>query len=139
MISTLFEDLEVPTKKCNQCLVEKPLALFSNNSGASHLRSKCRHCESLQRRQRSQYKSLRPPTNHVCPICDRNEDQCRGKGGSRSGTWCLDHNHKTGEFRGWLCHDCNRALGNFKDDTDLLEKALNYLKSTQTSLSKELD
>jgi len=27
-----------------------------------------------------------------------------------------------------LCHWCNSALGLFKDNTDVLEKALDYLK-----------
>jgi hypothetical protein len=40
---------------------------------------------------------------------------------------CLDHCHKTGEFRGWLCSRCNRAIGLIGDSTEALTKALNYL------------
>lgn len=39
-----------------------------------------------------------------------------------------DHNHKTGKFRGFLCGNCNRALGYFKDSKIIISKALNYLK-----------
>jgi len=39
----------------------------------------------------------------------------------------VDHCHLTGDVRGLLCHQCNVALGGFKDDLELLEKALNYL------------
>ena len=42
--------------------------------------------------------------------------------------WVLDHDHLTGEFRGWLCNKCNSALGWFKDDPKIISKALDYLK-----------
>lgn len=40
----------------------------------------------------------------------------------------LDHNHQTGELRGFLCFNCNTALGNFKDSKDVLMNAVYYLK-----------
>jgi len=40
----------------------------------------------------------------------------------------LDHNHTTGVLRGWLCMLCNTGLGKFKDNPDLLRKALSYLE-----------
>jgi Recombination endonuclease VII len=40
-----------------------------------------------------------------------------------------DHNHATGEFRGWLCDTCNRGLGLFNDDPILMRKAANYVES----------
>ena len=39
----------------------------------------------------------------------------------------IDHDHKTGKFRGLLCYNCNAGLGNFKDNKISLRKALNYL------------
>ena len=124
--TTLFENINIETKKCNQCKSEKPLSAFAKTG--TYLRSKCRDCEKSQSRQRNSFRNLSPPVNHICPICKRSEEDCTGEGGKKAGTWCCDHNHDTGEFRGWLCHSCNRALGNFKDRTDLLENALQYLK-----------
>lgn len=39
----------------------------------------------------------------------------------------LDHNHKTGKLRQFLCTNCNRGLGHFQDNYDLLLEAAQYL------------
>ena len=41
---------------------------------------------------------------------------------------CLDHNHVTGEVRGWLCRNCNAALGLLQDNKETLSKLISYLK-----------
>jgi hypothetical protein len=41
----------------------------------------------------------------------------------------IDHNHDTGEFRGVLCRQCNRALGMFKDSSTILRNAVEYLEA----------
>lgn len=40
----------------------------------------------------------------------------------------LDHCHKTGKFRGWLCQRCNMGIGKLGDDESGLLKALEYLR-----------
>jgi len=39
----------------------------------------------------------------------------------------IDHCHKTGAVRGILCSECNLGLGKFRDDLDLLQRAVDYL------------
>ena len=39
----------------------------------------------------------------------------------------VDHNHKTGAIRGFLCHKCNKTLGLFNDDPKLFTRAFKYL------------
>ena len=41
----------------------------------------------------------------------------------------IDHNHETGEFRGVLCKQCNRALGMFGDSPVVLRNAVEYLEA----------
>jgi hypothetical protein len=41
----------------------------------------------------------------------------------------VDHDHKTNKVRGLLCNACNKGLGHFHDNVELLQKAINYLKS----------
>jgi hypothetical protein len=39
----------------------------------------------------------------------------------------VDHDHTTGNFRGWLCNTCNLAIGKLGDNVAGLTRALNYL------------
>lgn len=42
-----------------------------------------------------------------------------------------DHNHITKKVRGLLCPSCNRGLGYLKDNINILENAINYLKENE--------
>ncbi len=46
------------------------------------------------------------------------------------GKICLDHDHKTNKFRGWLCTRCNVAIGMVKDNSETLIALSEYLKKT---------
>jgi hypothetical protein len=60
--------------------------------------------------------------NGLCEICgDRNIDPSRTR-------LTIDHDHITGEFRGILCSNCNRAIGLFKDDSKTAMMAAIYLE-----------
>lgn len=54
-----------------------------------------------------------------CSICGSTEEQV--------GTFCLDHNHQTGQVRGLICRRCNHLLGCAGDDQKVLQAAVTYL------------
>lgn len=58
--------------------------------------------------------------NHCCDICSVPESECT-KG------LALDHDHQTGEFRGFICNNCNRGLGLLGDNLESIEKVVKYL------------
>jgi hypothetical protein len=55
-----------------------------------------------------------------CAICRTDTPGGRGR-------FHVDHCHATGRVRGLLCSDCNLGLGRFKDDTELLQTAADYI------------
>lgn len=125
IINTLYGEDHIESRVCSDCGVEKPLCEFSMDT--TYVRSKCKECKRKHTRETNLLRKSypKPPKDHACPICgDTEEDQIK-KGYVRT-SWCLDHDHNTGKFRGYLCHLCNTGLSNFKDNPDILEKALEY-------------
>ena len=49
----------------------------------------------------------------------------------------LDHDHKTGKIRAFLCTNCNRGLGHFQDSSELLQKASDYLKAHSSNVDEQ--
>lgn len=43
----------------------------------------------------------------------------------------FDHCHKSNRFRGWICHQCNVALGHVRDNQKLLRKLADYLEKSK--------
>lgn len=49
---------------------------------------------------------------------------------------CLDHNHKTGNFRGLLCQSCNRNLGWFEEREKEVREYLSAYNNFDNVLAK---
>jgi len=112
------------SKPCTKCGLLKPLEAFGpHKCGALGLNPKCRECcrkDSLKyTKDDREGKAARPRPTH-CECC-REPNTTR-----RALHW--DHDHVTGEFRGWLCHHCNIALGAVDDSIPLLEQLIAYIK-----------
>ena len=66
------------------------------------------------------YSAMNMAQDFCCAICKNPNIANRRLG--------VDHDHKTNEIRGLLCHNCNLGLGYFKDSTELLSRAIKYLQ-----------
>jgi hypothetical protein len=52
-----------------------------------------------------------------CAICGRGDESLG-----------VDHNHATGVVRGLLCSECNKGIGLLREDPDVLQRAVEYLR-----------
>lgn len=125
-------------KTCNKCLVYLDDSLFSKHSGANYLRPECKRCNYKLAKERKLLKDKHdyPEKGYSCPICLKDESSLTGVGGKAS-VWVLDHDHATGNFRGYICHNCNRALGCFGDNVERIKRAIAYIESTSTGPMQE--
>lgn len=64
--------------------------------------------------------------NFVCAICQQPE-KAIDKKSKKVRDLAVDHCHITGKMRALLCTNCNMGLGAFKDNLELLQKAVNYI------------
>lgn len=74
-----------------------------------------------------QYHQMVSDQKGGCAICPNLLEDPKIGGGP-----CIDHSHSTGKVRGILCGSCNKGLGLFKDNPELLEKAARYLRKSST-------
>jgi hypothetical protein len=121
------------TKICNVCHKLLPTINFARNQNGVNnrpvRRPSCQECriilegEDMAPTDRREWERRKPHnTPFECPICSKR---------TIAGVTCrivLDHNHTTGNIRGWICDSCNTGIGRFKDDIALLRRAIQFLE-----------
>ena len=136
-------------RQCITCKVRKPLTEFYRHSqNPNTTQSNCKICtnnQSIERRKIPGYSRRIRQRFHIrkygltierfneivslqyggCAICGST------KGGTRyfDERLHIDHDHKTGAVRGLLCNFCNSGIGSFRDNPQLMEKAIIYLNA----------
>ena len=140
------------TKVCTMCGEEKPISAYRSRGGSMPhlLKSRCNSCLYAEHRRwtennpdrvreyrakdswtlakRCARRGITP--EQLVDAFERQECCCAiCKAEIQLMDSAIDHNHETGEFRGVLCRQCNRALGMFKDSTTVLRSALEYLQA----------
>lgn len=143
-MNTLFGEVQDNTKICRDCGIEKPLNEFAVNRKfyredlpEKHYeirRPTCNSCRSLKKGiDLKDKKFYNRPEKLQCPICEDNVEGSYAR---------LDHCHKTGKIRGWLCDNCNTAIGKLKESPEVLRRALEWVEkdgTTETPLEKIFD
>lgn len=149
-------------KSCSKCGVPKEETQFSKDTHSKDgLRTRCRACMSeiwkadyaanpeyykqrstdwckknpektkrirkhaelmtLYKLPLAEYERMLREQKGRCAICD-----------ATMSTPYVDHCHPTGKVRALLCPGCNTGLGGFKDSSDFLLRASDYLKKFST-------
>lgn len=83
---------------------------------------RARHLEKTYGLTLAEYQAMLARQDGKCAIC-RRLDAVSGADHSLH----VDHDHATGAVRGLLCMLCNRGVGAFRDDPDLITAAADYL------------
>ncbi len=116
---------QTPTRKypkCKNCGADTPEPRWLPRQQRWKHVSQCYACSSFNKTHRFKltHEDREILGEPKCSIC-----------GKTDGVMDIDHCHATNKVRGWLCPQHNKALGLFKDNIELLQKAIHYL-STNT-------
>lgn len=72
----------------------------------------------------AQYDAMFAKQGGVCALCGSPPNLSGVRAASRLH---VDHDHESGKVRALLCNHCNRGVGAFRDDPDLMRRAAAYI------------
>ena len=124
-------------KKCSKCKLELEDSSFyiGYRKEKPYLYSRCRKCckelnDAYKEQGRDwelkkkygitleEYRKQTQLRGNYCDICDKEKPPLH-----------VDHCHKTGKIRGYLCGSCNRAIGLLQESSQNAYNAAIYLKA----------
>jgi len=134
------------TKECRTCHSVLSIFEFQKNQrtpkGVVNRRADCKECRKKREGKKPTAKEkkiflLENPQPEIgdifqCPICTRMFTIANKQSVN------LDHDHETGEIRGWICGSCNTAVGKLEDDISILARAIIWIKSVGKGLTNFL-
>ena len=86
------------------------------------------HLRRLYKITLEQYDAMFESRKGLCDICHQQETHLLH---NKVISLAVDHNHTNGKIRGLLCHDCNIAIGYFKDDVERIRSAARFLENNK--------
>ena len=101
---------------------EKRRAIAARDRAAHRERIFRHNHEDPRRSRRWRRQNAEKQLGRPCPSV------CEIPGCGNTGAIHFDHDHATGKARGWLCFNCNAALGHVKDRQHILRALADYLE-----------
>lgn len=116
-------------KECKKCFRKKEHTRFNNF--LNEIKKDKRKYSQLIRKRRIHYFKTKYQLDYneleeMLKKQDKKCDICLKKINLK--TCKVDHCHKKGHVRGLLCNSCNLSLGGFKDNVEVLKRAIRYLR-----------
>lgn len=127
------------TKTCRRCGISKNIFDFERNQktikGRIARRGECKECrvrkKPLKANIRKEYEKNNPKQSigeeFCCPICKVKFLR------QYTNDVVLDHDHSTGEARGYICRNCNSGMGQMEDSPQILMRATKWLQKKNPS------
>jgi len=134
VINEFCETCYNETKICRRCQKRKSIFEFEKNqksiAGKVSRRGECRDCRKwrkpIPQKIKLEYekKHPMPPIGEkfTCPICQKTIIR------QFKNDVVLDHSHKDGKIRGWICRQCNSSIGMMDENINILQRAIKWLK-----------
>jgi len=126
MSATKYPNGYFKDKNCKTC----DEVFTPSNPSQMYCCSECRGKNSYYKRNygivEADLEQMKKDQDYKCYLCHC-EGFLIGKN-NHNEKLAVDHDHVTGKVRKLLCHNCNRALGLFKDNPELMRKAAAYVE-----------
>ncbi len=122
--------------RCKECILKRCKAVYSENKEAIKAQRKQYRDNNPEKMRDARYKAdfnislaeyneMVAQQSNKCAICEQYETTFNRVGSVMK--LAVDHNHTTGVVRGLLCKRCNITIGTVEEDTELLNKMVNYI------------
>lgn len=110
-------------KKCSKCNRILPAYMFAPNT---------KHCKLCRRDYDWQYRYGISPEQYY-ELYQQQEGKCKicGKELPDGEYLHVDHNKETGEIRGLLCGNCNKAIGLMDEKPENFMSAIKYVEENE--------
>ena len=120
-----ISDFYAGRKDCKSCknLIAKQWRKDNPKNTEKHLvRMRERAKERRYGITQEQFNKMLIDQKNMCAICSSKFKNTKNTH--------IDHCHDSSRVRGLLCNNCNMALGQFNDNTDIMDNIIKYLQKS---------